>query len=316
MKYTSVIFSIIIIGLFNTSSCKEESPSVSTDTQSKSDSPIESSDEVATDETQFNSKSETLQAPMDNPIIKDPQCISKPTANFYLADPSQEKDPFPHSIRPFLTYIPWVEKEGKVAKVHLIDSCSKDKICKYDKRYMYSSDLGDCTELSKPIVQKFLDKKPLSEILPNLTLYGNQFKSDGTSTINQISFLSPKNYSPSYYYSSFRWYEKDSKLTVQIAMAIEDSCSPDEDGSDPGCGFCNNEKDKFNALHSEDSEDSCMFFNHKRFQCEITDIQLSEDRSMLTFNAKQLGADEEIPTDFCKANIRLIGNPVEPVEIK
>ncbi|NCN08205.1 MAG: hypothetical protein GW938_00010 [Leptospira sp.] len=313
MKHSIIFLGFILIVLTNMSSCKEESPSVATNTQSVTTAPSDGSDEVAIDRPL---DSETLQAPIDNPLIKDPQCISKPTANFYDFDPSREKDYSPDFKRPFLTYIPWVEKEGNIAKVHFIDYCSKDNICKYERKFMFSADLGDCTKLSNPIVQKFLDKKPLSEILPNLTLYGSQFKSDGTSTVEEISILKPKESYPSRYFSSFRWDVKDSKLTVRIAMAEQDVCSPNEDGSDSGCDFCKNEKDKFNALHSEDSNDSCMFYSHKKLKCEITDIKLSDDRSILIFNAIQLGADEEIPSDFCKMNIKIKGNLVKPLEIR
>jgi hypothetical protein len=258
-----------------------------------------------------------LTAPMDKPMEKDPQCISKPYASIYYADPIITKDPYVSYERPFLTRIPYVEKGDKVSKVRFIDSCNKDKICKYQERYMFSKDLNDCNKLRENILQKIKDNKSIPDILENLTIYGSQFKSDGTSSVNEVIIPNSERAFPDTYHSGFRWKAVDSTLIIYIAMAQEDVCSSGE-GDEDGCGnFCEGRK-KFEALHSKESEDSigdCMLYDKKKVTCEIADIKPSKDGSKITFKARKIEADEGIPTDYCNVEIPIFGIPVKEINI-
>lgn len=259
------------------------------------------------------SEPKTYTAPRDKPMVKDPKCVSSPEAGLYTIDVAISPTE-PVRLVSKLSRFPWVEIVEDSGTVRYKDSCNTGGQCYYKEMYMHPEDLADCNEVSASILKKVKDKKPLSEILMGLKIYGSTMKNDGTSGIYEAPIAEEEvgNMDASSQTWSFQWKTKGTSLVLKRVYGETDSVSSDDENFHHEC----NEKDRFKTMHAGGYIDGygCAYSINGKVDCEITGVSISSDNKFLKLQTKYLGSEPKLDPKICDAAISLEGYDPFPVQ--
>jgi hypothetical protein len=306
----------IALVLFN---CKDKNQSDSGVT-GNSQTSLESSETISQEDSEDSNELtvnegelRTFKTERCKSFLKDPKCVSSPEAGLYFEDVTI-RPTGPIWFVPKLSRFPWVEIIEDSATVRYMVSCSGGE-CYYKEAFMHPEDLADCSEVANSIVKKVNEKKPLSEILMGMKIYGSIMKSDGTSG---IYYKSPNESDEDfgdmdalYKKWSYKWKSKGSSLILDRVIATEQTDVFFGDG-EIECV----QKERFQVIHEggENKKYACAYNIIEKITCEITGASVSSDRKELVLKTKLLSSNPESDKNFCDASISLEG--YDPYEVE